>query len=98
MFWLRSRVNQVEQDLVKVQSELRTLRLEWEETLDKVMRWTRRHRARAEVDETASQGARGTGPYDHLDPISRQLMLERAERNGFLRQVEGDDDAVSRAG
>lgn len=89
------RVSELEERLAKAEASLGQLRLEFEETLDKVHRWMQRTRARVHVDATppAPEAPEGASPASSgMDPVSARIVAQRARRFNGRRQETPDEE------
>ena len=88
--WFRRKTDPaIEERLRKVEGEVKALALDFEELFDKVKRYFERLRKRQAVDGAPTEspptdnGVEETlSGFEHLDPISRKLMLDR-RRHGL---------------
>lgn len=87
MFNSKERVRELEHRLVNAESEIRTLRIEWQETYDKIHRLYHRlnqrdryqDRKQAAVEEANGGGSQG--PVNAIDVVSQRILARRRGRN-----------------
>lgn len=69
-----------------LESAHKRLSLEWEDLYDKVRhqmsRMSKRHAAAAKLNGEPEEVETEPGPYDHMDPVSKSIMLRRAGLGG----------------
>ena len=78
---LQNGIREIADKIRSLESAQKHLELEWEELYDKVRRQMARMSKRAAVD--VKENGEDPAPeaitqYDHLDPISKSIMLRRA--------------------
>jgi hypothetical protein len=85
------RLSELERRLEKAEGSVSQLRLELEETLDKVHRWMQRARARGQVDSAPASldVPLGAPPAPSgLDPVSQRILQQRMRRVVVPRNEE----------
>lgn len=89
----------LEERLEELDRAVTSIRLEWQETLDKVEHWMQRTSARVRAAEGGAPGGETAstapaGPSIGADPISRELRARRG-RGGFpFGQPEEDGEVA----